>query len=62
LVFWGLGRIRKSKSPKKAKPKKINVSMAMALGLMSKITISRNGVQIIEAYVIPLNGAEKCPP
>jgi hypothetical protein len=62
LVFWGLGRIKKSKSPKRAKPKKIKVSMAMAPGLTSKITISQNGIQIIEAYIIPLDGAEKCPP
>jgi hypothetical protein len=38
---------------------KIIVSIAMTPALTSKIRVSQNGMQNIEAHIIPRNGIEK---
>jgi hypothetical protein len=61
LVFGEEVRIKKNNSAEITKPTNIKVSKAMNPALISKITISQNGIQIIEPHMIPLKGMKYFP-
>ena len=55
LALRGKLRIKNSSSPERANPNptKISVCKAMTPTLMSQMTISQNGIQIIAPHIIP---------
>jgi hypothetical protein len=52
-VCWGEVRIKKSKIPERMKPAKISVCKSMTPALISQMTKSQNGIQIMVAQKMP---------